>query len=138
MRHKYNEDHPDGAVDDCVKCTEASGSGKPVRESVSVGDGLPYVDFFEDYNVGKKNHIWLKHLDDLNGPEKYYVIDNIFGLCGIDKYNYLIDVVHKNVPQTTLRTVDMLVNGIRRDVEVGNVEFSNFEKIFAHDIYANL
>ena len=141
LRHKYDpgHDNPSG-VGDCEKCTEFFASNgdyalDPTRERADVGDGLPHIDFFEDYDSSKKDHIWFKHLDDINPAEKYYNFDNSLSIIGKDKYAYLKDVIYNNVPHSTKIAVHRIVNRIG---DHRNRKFSNFQKIFNHEIYTNM
>ena len=54
----------------------------------------------------------------------------------MDKYNYLTDIIHKNVPNTARRGVHGIVNSMRD--KQSNRKFSKFQKIFEHDTYDHL
>ena len=60
LRHKYGDDHAKTIVADCEKCkTLAASSGGGVlndtRNGSNIGDGLPFIDFFENYDIVKKD-----------------------------------------------------------------------------------
>ena len=143
LRHKYGNGHDGVAttVSECRKCIElmasdGSTSGRGIREGINIGHGLPYIDFFEDYNLDKKDQIYFKNLEDLNSEEKYYIFNQILYIYGVDKYAYIREVIYNNLPHTNKAGIGRLVNKIRD--KVTNKKFAKFQQIFRHDIYAKL
>ena len=143
MRHKYTEGHPqESLLVDCEKCKLLTNhdvtnppSSNTVRDSVSVGDGQPYIDCFEDLDLSKKDHIWFKHLEGLPLAEKYYIFDQLFAILGIDKYAYLRDIIYKNIPHTNKSAVSRILTRIR---DKTNNKYDDFQKIFNHEIYSRM
>ena len=143
MKHKYTEGHQqDSLLVDCKKCklsTNHDVTNPPpsntVRDSVSVGDGLPYKDCFEELDFSKKDHIWFKHLEGSPLAEKYYIFDQLFAILGVDKYTYLRDVIYKNVPHTNKQAVSRILRSMRNHA---TNKYANFQTIFNHEIYNRL
>lgn len=128
LRHKYEgemEGH-ENKVADCKKCRDL------IKEN-----GHERPDFFENYDPDRKNHIWIKNLEDLDMSEKYYIFDNLFRILGIDKYKYLADVIHKgNGKNIKKRQARRLANSITN--KATNEKYEHFQKIFAHEKYKAL
>ena len=91
LRHKYEIGHTPGLAGECTKCSMPLEAPAGTRVLYS-NDGLPYIDFFEEFDFMKKDHVWLKHLEDLHTDEKYYLFEHFFELLDIDVYKYLRDV----------------------------------------------
>lgn len=129
LRHKYEgekEGHKPGFVADCNKC------GSLIKEN-----GHERPDFFENYDPNRKNHIWIKNLEDLDVAEKYYIFDNLFRILGIDKYKYLADIIHKgNGKNIKKRHARRLANSIKD--KDSNEKYEHFQNIFAHEKYREL
>lgn len=141
LRHKYDTGHDDGAVIACTKCktiysSDSSVSDNPLvnRPDVILGNIAPHISFFEEFDINRKDHIWLKHLEDLPTDEKYYFFDTLFNILDIDKYKYLRDVIHKNLNFSKIQA-RRYVNRIK-DSE-GN-EYKTIQNIFDAEGYKAL
>lgn len=143
-RHKYEEGHTNKSlVSECPKCSTLMNTGdgsadiatNQDRLGITIGDGQPHIDFFENYDLSRKNHIWLKNLEDLHPSEKYFIFDHFFKFFDIDIYTYLRDVIHKNKANISKSQARRIINRVK---DKNGKYFTNFQNIFTHDSYKNV
>ena len=141
LRHKYETGHDDGTLRACTKCktyysSNSSTSDLPLddRPDVILGDIIPHISFIEEFDINRKDHIWLKHLEDLTINEKYNFFDTLFNILDIDKYKYLRDIIHKNLNFSKIQA-RRYVNRIK-DSE-GN-EYKTIQNLFVAESYKAL
>jgi hypothetical protein len=138
LKHKYNSEHEKKLIADCAKCkielsTDLTNDIDMVRNRLknNSNDGLPYIDFFEEFDLNKKDHVWLKHLEDLHTDEKYYLFEHLLNILNIDIYKYLRDVFLKNLNFSKIQA-RRYVNRIKD--EAGE----SIKKIFDAEVYKAL
>ena len=59
----------------------------------------------------------------------------MFSILGLDKYEYLRDVLHKYMFSTRKRAIHKMIQGIR---DKNSKKYNQFEKIFKHEVYNSL